>query len=313
SSRASLKEYGECYKNLGQGTSGVVKVIRQMDSQGRIRQLHAIKQFRKKHKNETEKEYMKKVTSEFCISSTFDHPNIIKTLDLAWNDKKRRYCTIMEYCAGGDLFAIIMAERMSEVEKSCCFKQLLQGLAYLHSTGVAHRDIKPENLLLTMDGTLKITDFGVSDVFRFPWESSTITRLSRGLVGSEPYIPPEAFLHKEYSGTAGDMWSAGIVFYCLWLGGLAWYKAKTSDSAYCGYLRSLERQQTFDLFRPMSKDQLRVLHRLLDPNPNTRITAKDLLNHDPWIQSISVCDERAKDKLGRHHKHTDGVQPVCRL
>lgn len=202
-----------------------------------------------------------------------------------------------------------MADRMTEIEKACCFKQMIQGLDYLHSLGVAHRDIKPENLLLTMDGKLKITDFGVSDVYRFPWE--TKGRQSRGLVGSEPYIAPEAFENKEYYGANADVWSAGIVFYCIWLGGLAWHKAKKTDPAYCGYIRAREQNQTFDLFRTFTLNERRILHRMLDPNPITRITTTELLK-DPWFQSINVC-ENSIDGCGNTHQHTMGVQPVCTL
>jgi protein-serine/threonine kinase len=92
----SLKEYGECYRRLGQGTTAVVMVVRQLDKDGRSQKLYAIKQFRKKQKHESEKEYMKKLTSEFCISSTFTHPNIVETIDLVL-DEKKRYCTVMEY------------------------------------------------------------------------------------------------------------------------------------------------------------------------------------------------------------------------
>lgn len=202
-----------------------------------------------------------------------------------------------------------MAERMTETEKYCCFKQMLQGIAYLHSVGVAHRDIKPENLLLTMDGKLKITDFGVSDVYRFPWESKG--RMTRGLVGSEPYIAPEAFTQKEYWGSCADMWSAGIVFYCIMMGGLAWHKAKKTDAAFCGYLSAFEKKQVFDLFKGLAPNEKRIIHRMLDPNPNNRITALELLN-DPWIKSIDVCENNV-DSLGHVHKHTDGIRPVCKL
>ncbi|KAI8075838.1 kinase-like domain-containing protein [Gilbertella persicaria] len=306
---ASLKEYGECYRRLGQGTAAVVMVIRKLGEDGRSEKLYAIKQFRKKQKHESEKEYMKKLTSEFCISSTFSHPNVVQTIDLVLDDKKR-YCTVMEYCPGGDLFTIIMTERMSETEKVCCFKQLLQGLAYLHSMGVAHRDIKPENLLLTMDGKLKITDFGVSDVYRFPWESKG--RQSRGLVGSEPYIAPEAFEQKEYWGSTADVWSAGIVFYCMWVGGLAWHKARKTDSAYCGYIRAFEKNQIFDLFKTLGPNERRILHRMLDPHPSHRITTAELLR-DPWIQSISTCENSIDIVSGKQHKHTEGIQPICVL
>lgn len=98
---ASLKEYGECYRRLGQGTTAVVMVVRQLGEDGRSEKLYAIKQFRKKRKQESEKEYMKKLTSEFCISSTFSHPNVVETIDLVLDDRKR-YCTVMEYVSVQD-------------------------------------------------------------------------------------------------------------------------------------------------------------------------------------------------------------------
>ncbi|KAF7732377.1 serine/threonine-protein kinase HAL4/sat4 [Apophysomyces ossiformis] len=295
---ASLKEYGECYRRLGEGTTAVVMVIRKLNENGHGEKLYAIKQFRKRNKSESDKEYMKKLTSEFCISSTFAHPNVVKTIDLVLDDRKR-YCTVMEYCPGGDLFACIMADRMSEYEKACCFKQMMQGIAYLHSMGVAHRDIKPENLLLTLDGTLKITDFGVSDVFRYPWESQG--HKSRGMVGSEPYIAPEAIEQKEYWGATADIWSAGVVLYCLWLGGLVWHRAKKSDQAYAKYLRTYA-NQNFESFRYFERDIRRLLYNMLDPNPESRISADEVLN-DPWVKSISVCHQGV-DAANRQHKHT---------
>lgn len=96
STTSSLKQYGECYRRLGEGTSAIVMVFRKLNKAGRTEKLYAIKQFRKRSKNETEKEYMKKLTGEFCISSTFHHNNIVETIDLVLNEQKR-YCTVMEY------------------------------------------------------------------------------------------------------------------------------------------------------------------------------------------------------------------------
>ncbi|KAI9033579.1 kinase-like domain-containing protein [Phycomyces nitens] len=299
---ANLKDYGECYRRLGEGTTAVVMVVRKLDSDGHSEKLYAIKQFRNRKKTETEKEYMKKLTGEFCISSTFSHPNIVRTIDLVL-DERKRYCTVMEYCPGGDLFSSIMADRMTEAEKGCCFKQLVQGLAYLHQNGVAHRDIKPENLLLTMDGKIKITDFGVSDVYRFAWEKQG--HKCRGVIGSEPYIAPEAFSKEDYWGAAADVWSAGIVLYCIWLGGMAWHKAKKSDSAYAVYSRTYATQQ-FQLFQRLIPGARTLLYRMLDPNPDTRITAAEILL-DPWVKSINVCDDL------NPHNHTAHTRPVATL
>jgi len=101
---------------------------------------------------------------------------------------------------------------MSPSEVECCFKQILNGVAYLHNQGVAHRDIKPENLFFDIKGHLKVCvsgtlllgvvhvtssqigDYGSSTVYRLPWEATV--HMSTGLCGSEPYIAPEQFLGK---------------------------------------------------------------------------------------------------------------------
>jgi serine/threonine protein kinase len=176
---------------IGKGATAVVRLAHKWDR--REEKLYAVKEFRKRRKNETEKDYVKKLTSEFCISSTLHHMNIVETVDLV-QDEQQHWCEVMEYCPGGDLYAAIKKGGMSSGEVECTFKQLLHGIQYLHSMGVAHRDIKPENLLLDGRGHVKITDFGVSDVFRMCWEKKT--HLSKGLCGSEPYIAPELFDQK---------------------------------------------------------------------------------------------------------------------
>ncbi|KAG2196864.1 hypothetical protein INT47_011384 [Mucor saturninus] len=301
---ANLREYGECYKRLGKGSTAIISICRSkklntVDKLGESK-LYAIKQFRKRNKTETEKEYMKKLTSEFCISSTFHHINVVETIDLVLDDQNR-YCTVMEYCPGGDLFSVIMTERMTDIEQSCCFKQLMSGIAYLHSVGVAHRDIKPENLLLTLDGKLKITDFGVSDVFRCAWERTG--HKSHGLVGSEPYIAPEAFERDhEYWGSNADIWSAGIVLYSMYRGGHAWIRAdKSMDREFRNYLRH-HPSRTFPNFKKLPATVSDLLYKMLDPNPETRITAEEVLHHD-WVKSILLCEKNV-DALNREHHHT---------
>jgi serine/threonine protein kinase len=119
--------------------------------------------------------------------------NVVETVDLV-QDEQQHWCEVMEYCPGGDLYAAIKKGDLEPAEINSYFKQIIAGISYLHSMGVAHRDIKPENLLIDAKGHVKITDFGVSDVFRMCWEKKT--HLSKGLCGSEPYIAPEQFEQK---------------------------------------------------------------------------------------------------------------------
>lgn len=110
---------------------------------------------------------MKKLTAEFCISSTLHHPNIVETVDLV-QDEQQHWCEVMEFCPGGDLYAAIKKGGMSPSEVECCFKQILCGVGYLHSQGVAHRDIKPENLFFDTKGHLKVRWMELFPFISFP-------------------------------------------------------------------------------------------------------------------------------------------------
>ncbi|KAF8966530.1 serine/threonine-protein kinase HAL4/sat4 [Entomortierella lignicola] len=279
-----LKKYGICDKgNIGQGATAVVRLAHKLSNE-ESEKLFAVKEFRKRRKNETEKEYVKKLTSEFCISSTLHHENIVETVDLV-QDEHHHWCEVMEYCSGGDLYNAIKQGHMSRVEIDCCFKQLLNGVAYLHSMGVAHRDIKPENLLLDSKGRLKITDFGVSDVFRMCWEKAP--HLSKGLCGSEPYIAPEEFKSKEYDGRRVDIWACGIVYYCMIYQGIPFRAATAQDPNYQHFL-NMRSINSYEPFEKLPLGPRTLLKKILDPNPETRITIEGIME-DEWFKSIETC------------------------
>lgn len=289
-----LKKYGVCEKAaIGKGATAVVRLAHKWDRS--TEKLYAVKEFRKRRKNETEKEYVKKLTSEFCISSTLHHINIVETVDLV-QDENRHWCEVMEYCPGGDLYAAIKRGGMSQAEVECSFKQILNGIAYLHSMGVAHRDIKPENLLLDGHGHIKITDFGVSDVFRMCWEKST--HYSKGLCGSEPYIAPEQFEKKEYDARLVDVWAAAVVFYCMQFQELPWRVAKMSDPTFKEYVQSYTTSPAPSPLSNLSPRECRpLLKKMLCPDPKGRWTMDEVLK-DPWLVSVPICEE------GRQNDHT---------
>ncbi|KAL1919319.1 uncharacterized protein VTP21DRAFT_2012 [Calcarisporiella thermophila] len=294
-SPASLEKYGVKDKRcIGKGATAVVRVAHNLNPTQPVR-LYAIKEFRR-GKNVTEKEHIKKLTSEFCISSTLRHENIVQTVDLV-QDENRQWCEVMEFCAGGDLYAAIKSGHMTRLEIDCCFKQLITGLDYIHANGVAHRDIKPENLLLSDRGQLKIADFGVSEVFRAGWE--TCTHKSRGVCGSEPYIAPEVFTGEEYDARCLDVWSAGIVYYSMTYRGIPFRCATSEDSNYRAYLESrLERR--FEPFERLGKSTCDLMYRILDPDSARRITIPEIMENE-WIQRVEVCENlRGKERFHVH-------------
>jgi serine/threonine protein kinase len=104
----------------------------------------------------------KKVMQEFAILKQSNHQSVVRLYDTFETNK--HICFVMELCAGGDLLTYVRKRRkLTEEVAKYFFKQLIEGLAYLHHTKlIVHRDIKLDNILLDADGRIKIADFGVS-------------------------------------------------------------------------------------------------------------------------------------------------------
>ncbi|KAJ4301521.1 Nitrogen permease reactivator protein [Kalmusia sp. IMI 367209] len=216
-------KYGKFGKVLGSGAGGSVRLMKR-SSDG---VTFAVKQFRARHSYESERDYNKKVTAEFCIGSTLHHGNIIETMDLV--NEKGNYYVVMEY-APFDLFAIVMTGKMSREEVSCCTLQILNGVTYLHSMGLAHRDLKLDNVVVNEHGIMKIIDFGSAAVFRYPFENDIV--LASGIVGSDPYLAPEVYDLSKYDPQPTDIWSLAIIFCCMTLRRFPWKAPRVSDNSY---------------------------------------------------------------------------------
>ena len=160
-------KYGKFGKVLGSGAGGSVRLLKR-SSDG---VTFAVKQFREKHSWESEKDYSKKVTAEFCIGSTLHQGNIIETMDII--QEGHRWYEVMEY-APYDLFAIVMTGKMTREEIACSFLQIVNGVSYLHSMGLAHRDLKLDNVVVSEHGIMKLIDFGSATVFRYPFEEDIV-------------------------------------------------------------------------------------------------------------------------------------------
>ena len=248
-----VEKYGKCQEIVGRGAFGIVRISHKTDpNDSKSEQLYAVKEFRRRPQ-ESPKKYQKRLTSEFCISSSLRHPNVIHTLDLL-QDAKGDYCEVMEFCAGGDLYTLVLAAgKLDVVEADCYFKQMMRGVEYMHEMGVAHRDLKPENLLLTTHGSLKITDFGNGECFRMAWEKEA--HMTAGLCGSAPYIAPEEYVDKEFDPRAVDVWATGVIYMAMRTGRHLWRVAKRDEDEF--FERYLEGRRDEDGYQPIE-----TLHRV---------------------------------------------------
>lgn len=313
------QKYGKAGRILGSGAGGSVRIVKRVSDN----QLFAVKEFRERGPLESQKDYNKKVTAEFCVASAMHHSNVIETMEVLKDNQK--WYQIMEY-APFDLFAIVMTGKMEKPEVFCCFKQLLRGVEYLHGMGLAHRDLKLDNLVVDEHGVVKIIDFGSAIVFKYPFEEEI--HEATGIVGSDPYLSPETCTSIRYSPEPADIWSCAIIFCCMWLRRFPWKSPRLSDNSFKQFaapdstieapaqLESVltnpqsaeagDPQQNirgpWRLLRLLPRESRSVIKGMLELDPTRRFRMHDIVL-DNWIQSIDMCYE---DKTsGSIHKGAD--------
>ncbi|EED17604.1 serine/threonine protein kinase, putative [Talaromyces stipitatus ATCC 10500] len=306
--------FGKSGKQIGRGATAIVRTMYRKG--GSKNDIYAVKEFRKCGRNEDKVEYENMVKSEFSIAKSLHHPNIVETVRLCTHSG--RWNHVMEFCEYGELFLLIKQGYLRDIDNLCFFKQLLRGVAYLHQNGIAHRDIKPENLLVTSDGQLKITDFGVSEVFlgihpglrtvnqteNDPGQTKEVRKCPPGICGSIPYSSPEVLAESDYDPRALDVWSCAIVCFTLFVRGSPWKAAKPEDPHYRkflagwhkfllrnpnGVITETESPTCGRIFTTFPKKGLnQLVLKMLHPDPETRISIEEALN-DKCIQTIDCC------------------------
>ncbi|XP_061376112.1 calcium-dependent protein kinase SK5 isoform X1 [Gastrolobium bilobum] len=214
-----------------------------------------------------------------------EHPNVVR-IHGTYEDSSFVHL-VMELCEGGELFdRIVQKGHYSERQAAKLIKTIVEVVEACHSLGVMHRDLKPENFLFDTveeDAKLKTIDFGLS-VFYKPGE------IFCDVVGSPYYVAPEV-LHKHY-GPELDVWSAGVILYIL-LSGVPPFWAETEQGIFRQiFLGRLDFQ--FEPWPSISDSAKDLIQKMLDRNPNTRLTAHKVLCH-PWIVDDNIAPDKPLD------------------
>lgn len=116
---------------------------------------------------------------------------------------------------GGELFDYVAnSGPFSEAICKYYFKQMLQGIHYIHSKGFSHRDLKPENILLDKMYDIKIVDFG----FACPLSGRDESGFSRSVIGTPGYMAPEIIARQPYQGQVVDLFALGVILFILYSG-----------------------------------------------------------------------------------------------
>ncbi|THF95149.1 hypothetical protein TEA_020330 [Camellia sinensis var. sinensis] len=187
---------------------------------------------------------------------------------------KTKIYIVLEYVGGGELFdKIAKLGRLKEDEARRYFQQLINAVDYCHSRGVYHRDLKPENLLLDSFGVLKVSDFGLSAFSQQVREDG----LLHTACGTPNYVAPEVLTDKGYDGTAADIWSCGVILFVLMAGYLPF-----DEPNLMALYRKIHKAD-FSCPSWFSSSGKKLIMRILDPNPLTRITIPQILEND-WFK-----------------------------
>ncbi|KAI3771020.1 hypothetical protein L6452_02171 [Arctium lappa] len=218
------------------------------------------------------------VKREISAMRRLRHPNIVRLQEVLANQKKIYF--VLEFAKGGELFGKVAKSRFSEDLSRRYFQQLISAIGYCHSRGVYHRDLKPENLLLDEHWNLKVTDFGLSAVT----EEVASDGLLHTMCGTPAYVAPEILAKKGYDGAKVDIWSCGIILYVLNAGYLPF-----NDPNLMVMYRKIYKGE-FRVPKWTSPELKQFLSRLLDTNPQTRISVDEIIK-DPWFR-IGYRDAR---------------------
>jgi len=198
---------------LGEGSYAKVKEA--VDSETLIRRAVKIMKKRKLRKIPNGEA---NVDREIVLLKELSHKNVMKLIDVLYNDEKGKIYMVLEYCCAvlKDMLDQTPDKKFPVWQCHDYFTQLLEGLGYLHSRGIIHKDIKPGNLLLDQAGVLKIADFGVCEQLDMFAEDDQIVTSQ----GTPAFQPPEVANGWEvFSGYKIDVWSCGVTLYNFTTGG----------------------------------------------------------------------------------------------
>ncbi|XP_077047215.1 serine/threonine-protein kinase PAK 3-like [Agelaius phoeniceus] len=242
--------FGTVYKGLDRATGGEV-AIKKMSLRGQNRE---------------------RAVNEILLLKDKKNPNIVNSLDSFLVDGD--LWLVMEYMDGGTLRDVVRQTRMAEGEMAAVSRECLQGLDFLHSNRVIHRDLKSSNILLGMDGSVRLADFGLCA------QLSPEQDQRSSMVGTAHWMAPEVVTRSPY-GPKVDIWSFGIVTIEMVEGEPPYFR-ETAAMA-----RALIRQNgTPQLQEPRCLSALLrdFLECSLEPDEERRWAAQELLQH-PFLSS----------------------------
>ena len=220
--------------------------------------------------------------------------------------------------AGGELFEQLQNGPLSERRAHNYFRQLLSGVLYLHSMGIAHRDLKPENILLEFASDtnyptqipsnqspypeLKITDFGISRIVGSGTFKATVC-------GTLEYVAPEILNPVSHSTLKIDMWSLGVLLFIMLCGyppfSAEFQKLQPNYPSLIDQIRFGTPFYDPQMWKGISREAIDLITKLLQKDPEKRLSAAECTQH-PWVR-YKRGGEKGNITLFNQIETTDGI------
>ena len=208
------------------------------------------------------------VTNRLSISKRALSDSLIRVFE-HFEDGDLLYI-VMDYCPNGTLYQLLnKSGKLNEDDCRTIFRGLLKGVEALHAASIAHRSLSLESVLITANGTPKICNFGCS-------HKLTPHQLLSSQCGQPVYAAPEVVLHQPYDARKSDMWSLGVILYCIAAGTLPW---KTENQMAMMHQICDARYTVPPEFSPLLTE---LIAGLLERSPQQRLSPTDCLRH-PWF------------------------------
>ena len=269
----SFNDFYELGEAIGEGTFAKVSKCTNKHS-NKVYAVKVINKTKLKPKN------LELIHHERSYLNLIKHPNIVGLQDY-FEDKKFIYL-VTDYYSGGDLLSYIEKNHeISEKTAAKIVRKIAEGIKYLNIFGIVHRDIKPENILFAEENnikSIKIIDLGVC-------QTLTYGQMANEPIGTNGYISPEIYMHKEYNFKT-DIWSLGIILYLLITQGILPFDNDNMDNKVIGKkVIYLQQEYPEEYFGKCSIALKNLLDKMLDKNMDKRIDIISLLN-DSWFYII---------------------------
>lgn len=238
---------------------------------------------------------IEQIKREISVMRIARHPNVVELYEVMAT--KTRIYFVMEYCKGGELFNKVAKGKLRDDVAWKYFYQLINAVDFCHSREVYHRDIKPENLLLDDNENLKVSDFGLSALADCKRQDG----LLHTTCGTPAYVAPEVINRKGYDGTKADIWSCGVVLFVLLAGYLPFH-----DSNLMEMYRKIGKAD-FKAPSWFAPEVRRLLCKMLDPNPETRITIAKIRESSWFRKGLHMKQKKMEKRVKEMNSVEAGV------